>query len=119
MVVEDDAAMRKFAVMLLNDLGYRTFDAEDGPAALDLLKAGARIDLLLTDVVLRKAISGPALAKAAEQLVPGLKILYMSGYTRDAMLHNGALEEGVHLIMKPFRKRDLAAKIRSILGAPV
>jgi CheY-like chemotaxis protein len=117
MVVEDDPAMRQLVVTLLADLGYRTLDAEDGMTALEMINRGRRFDLLLTDVVLPRGISGPTLAGVAQKAMPGLKVLYMSGYTRDAMQHNRVLGDGVHLIMKPFRKRDLAQKIRELLDA--
>jgi len=114
-VVEDDSGVRQFVVTLLTDLGYSLREAVDGPAALEALKSGVTVDLLLSDVVLPKGMSGPALAKAARSLDPALKVLFMSGYTRDALLREGALEEQVHIIMKPFRKIDLAAKIRAVL----
>ena len=118
MVVEDDADVRSLTVALLRGLGYRTVDAPDGPAALALLAELPAVDLLLTDVVLPKGMNGPALAKAAQVKLPRLKVLYMSGYTRNAILHNGVLDEGVHLLMKPFHKADLAAKLRLILDPP-
>jgi PAS domain S-box-containing protein len=114
-VVEDDSGVRKFVVTLLIDLGYSVREAVDGPAALEALKSGMTVDLLLSDVVLPKGMSGPALAKAARSRDPALKVLFMSGYTRDALLREGGLDEDVHIIMKPFRKIDLAAKIRAVL----
>jgi CheY-like chemotaxis protein len=102
-------------VTLLIDLGYSVREAVDGPAALEALKSGMTVDLLLSDVVLPKGMSGPALAKAARSRDPALKVLFMSGYTRDALLREGGLDEDVHIIMKPFRKIDLAAKIRAVL----
>jgi CheY-like chemotaxis protein len=68
-------------------------------------------------VVLPRGMNGSALAKAAQERQAGLKVLYMSGYTRNAILHNGALDEGVQLITKPFRKADLAQKLREVLSA--
>ncbi len=115
LVVEDDAAVRKLAVRLLIGLGYQTIEAEDGPNALVVLENTQRIDLLFTDVVMPKGMSGPVLAREAQLRRPGLKVLYMSGYTRDAMLHNGEVSEGIHLISKPFRKVELATKLRQIL----
>jgi PAS domain S-box-containing protein len=114
-VVEDDSGVRKFVVTLLTDLGYSVREAVDGPAALEALQSGMTVDLLLSDVVLPKGMSGPALAKAARLQNSALKVLFMSGYTRDALLREGALDEDVHIIMKPFRKIDLAAKIRAVL----
>jgi CheY-like chemotaxis protein len=115
MVVEDDAAVRDLVVALLIELGYGVLEAEDGVAALDRIKEGAVFDLLLTDVVLPRGISGPACAEAAQRALPEIAVLYMSGYTQNAMHHNRLLEDGVHLIMKPFRKNDLALKLRDIL----
>jgi CheY-like chemotaxis protein len=115
MVVEDDAGVRELVVTLLIELGYRVLEAEDGVAALDRMKAGAIFDLLLTDVVLPRGISGPACAEAAKRTLPHLAVIYMSGYTQNAMQHNRLLGDGVHLIMKPFRKWDLAAKLRDAL----
>jgi PAS domain S-box-containing protein len=117
MVVEDDPALRQVIVTLLTDLGYHTADAEDGMVALDMIDGGRHFDLVLTDVVLPNGISGPTLAATATKALPSLKVLYMSGYTRDAMQHNRVLGEGASLMMKPFRKRDLAQKIRELLDA--
>ncbi|HVJ40421.1 MAG TPA: PAS domain S-box protein [Dongiaceae bacterium] len=115
LVVEDDGAVRKLAVHLLKKLGYETIEASDGPAALEALDRAVRVDMLFTDVVMPKGLNGPALARAARARHPGLKVLYMSGYTRNAILHNGELDEGVHLLTKPFRMADLAIKIRQVL----
>jgi PAS domain S-box-containing protein len=115
LVIEDDDSLRKMALTMLAGLGYRTLEAADGPQAMEKIASAGRIDLLLTDVVLPKGMNGPAIAKAAQQVRPGLKVLYMSGYTRDAIVHNGILDEGVHLIMKPFHKAELAAKVRKVL----
>jgi PAS domain S-box-containing protein len=115
LVVEDDSGVRNFIVTLLADLGYGVRETEDGPLALEWLNTGRIPDLLLSDVVLPKGMNGPALAKAAREIVPELKVLFMSGYTHDALSSEGAVDEDVHIIMKPFRKVDLAAKIRAVL----
>jgi PAS domain S-box-containing protein len=114
LVVEDDSGVRKFIVTLLTDLGYGVHEAEDAQTALEQLSKGAP-DLLLSDVVLPKGMSGPALARAARAQHPALQVLFMSGYTRDALSREGALEDDVHILMKPFRKVDLATKIRAML----
>jgi signal transduction histidine kinase len=114
LVVEDDAALRKLISRLLAALGYGVIEAEDAPTALNLLDQTERIDLLLTDVVLPKGMSGPALAREARSRRPGLKSLYMSGYTRNA-LDGDAAGEGAPLLMKPFRKADLASRLRQLL----
>ena len=113
------AAASTVAAMLIGmveSLGYQTISAVDGPSALEALGRVGKVDLLFTDVVLPRGMNGAALAKAAQQRQPGLRVLYMSGYTRNAILHNGALDEGVQLITKPFRKADLAGKLREVLS---
>ncbi|HWA46747.1 MAG TPA: response regulator [Dongiaceae bacterium] len=117
LVVEDDDGLRKMALTMLAGLGYRTLEAADGPQAMEHIARAGGVDLLLTDVVLPKGMNGPAIANAARQVRPGLKVLYMSGYTRDTIVHNGILDEGVHLIMKPFHKAELAVKVRKVLDA--
>ena len=114
-VLEDDELVRKFATRVLNDLGYLTIQAADGPEALRLIDAAERVDLLLTDVVLPKGMSGPMVAKEAQARRPGLKVLYMSGYAKDAVVHNGVLDEGLHLLTKPFPKAELAKAVRALL----
>jgi CheY-like chemotaxis protein len=115
LVVEDDSMVLRLAVQLLTRLGYQALEAHDGPEAIATLEQGGRIDLLFTDVVLPKGINGTALAQAAQKRRPGLKVLYMSGYTANAIVHHGVLDKGVHLLTKPFRKVDLARKVRQIL----
>jgi CheY-like chemotaxis protein len=101
---------------MVESLGYQTIAAIDGPSALEALDRVGKVDLLFTDVVLPRGMNGAALARAAQERQPGLRVLYMSGYTRNAILHNGALDEGVQLITKPFRKADLAGKLREVLA---
>jgi CheY-like chemotaxis protein len=117
LVVEDDASVRKLALRMLAGLGYRAWEAEDAAAALRILEGPERIDLLLTDVVLPGAMGGTALARLARERRPGLGVLYMSGYTANAIMHNGVLDEGVHLLTKPFGKQELARKLREVLEA--
>jgi CheY-like chemotaxis protein len=90
--------------------------ASNGPAALDLLERGSHVDLLFTDVIMPGGMSGRQLADKASRLRPSLKILYTSGYTEHAVVHQGHLNPGIHLIRKPYRKKDLALKLRQILG---
>ena len=115
LVVEDDAAVRKLAVRLLRGLGYVTIEAEDGPAALIALNDAPQVDLLFTDVVMPRGMNGRDLAREAQARRPQLKVLYMSGYTKNAILHNGELDEGVHLLSKPFHLAELALKVRMAL----
>jgi signal transduction histidine kinase len=117
LVVEDDAMVLRLAVQLLTHLGYQAIEAHDGPDALSVLARGGRVDLLFTDVVLPKGMNGTALAREARRQRPGLKMLFMSGYTTDAIIHHGVLDKGIHLLTKPFRKTELARKVRQVLDA--
>jgi signal transduction histidine kinase len=116
LVVEDDAALRKLTTGLLRSLGYEVIDAPNGPSALPLLGSATRIDLLLTDVVLPDGMSGPVLAHEAGKLRPGLRSLYMSGYTASA-LDQFTAAGGEALLTKPFRKAELARRVRLRLDA--
>jgi PAS domain S-box-containing protein len=115
LVVEDDTDVRSFVVEILGDLGYRVIEAPDGPAGLRMLDAHREIDLLLTDVGLPGGMNGRQLADEALRRKAGLKVLFASGYARNAIVHNGRLDPGVELIMKPFTLAALAAKIRRVL----
>ena len=114
LVVEDDISVRQMAVDMLTSLGYRTVEAGDGVEALGLLDKAEPISLLFSDVVLPGPMSGVELAEQARQKQPDIKVLYCSGYTRDALLEDGYLMENVDLIQKPYRKEALAQKLRSI-----
>jgi CheY-like chemotaxis protein len=114
-VVEDDADVREQSVEALGELGYRVLQAVDGPAALRLLKHEAHVDLLFTDVVLPGGMTGAQVAGEAKDIQPGLKVLFTTGYARNAIVHNGRLDPGVQLITKPYNFADLAAKIRDVL----
>jgi signal transduction histidine kinase len=115
LIVEDDAALRKLTGALLASLGYAAIETADGPAALQKLEEAARVDLLLTDIVLPRGMSGPDLARAAQDRRPGLRTLYMSGYAKATAMHGATLDEGAQLLMKPFRKADLARRVRLLL----
>lgn len=116
LVVEDDASVRKLVVANLDQLGYRVLEAADGTAALKLLRDGANIDLLFTDVILPGGMNGRELADESRRLHPGLRVLFTSGYTRNSIVHQGKLDEGVHLLSKPYRREELSRKIREVLG---
>ena len=117
LVVEDDEDMRFVAVTMLRSLGYIVLEAAAGPKALDTLARHGETALLVTDVVLAGAMNGRRLAEEAKKRHPRIKVLYMSGYTEDAIVHHGRLDHGVHFIQKPFRKLDLASKAREALDA--
>jgi signal transduction histidine kinase len=115
LIAEDDPAVRKFVAGQVTSLGYAAIAAEDGMAACRVLDRDERVDLLLTDVVLPNGMSGPALGRAARRRRTGLKLLYMSGYSRGTVGGEDGLGEGDHLLAKPFRKADLARKMRQVL----
>jgi PAS domain S-box-containing protein len=117
LVVEDEADVRSFTVETLRELGYLVIEAADAGAGLRLLDAHREISLLLTDVGLPGGMNGRQLAEEARLRRRGLKVLYMSGYARNAIVHEGRLDLGVELIMKPFTYDGLAAKIRQVLDA--
>ena len=118
LVVEDNDAVRAYAIMSLTELGYKVLETADAERALPILRSDERIDLLLTDVVL-PGRSGRSLADEAVEIRPGLKVLYTTGYSRNAIVHQGRLDPGVELLSKPFTFDQLAARVRRVLDAPV
>ena len=115
LVVEDDPAVRAFAEAALAQLGYRVQTASSGAEALAVLEGGAEFDLLFTDVVMPGGMSGRELAGAATELRPRLKVLYTSGYTENAVVHHGRLDPDVQLLSKPYRRDELARRVRRVL----
>ena len=115
LVIEDDTDVRQLAVAMLQDLGYRVLQAPDGNAALLLLKESSAPDLLLSDVVLPYGLSGPDVAEKVKRELPAIKLLFMSGYTDYGTHHSGLTESGAELLNKPFRKQELARKVRRAL----
>ena len=100
---------------VLRDLNYRVFAASSAQAGLTiLLQEEPKVDLLLTDVVM-PGINGRELGRRAQQIRPGIKILYMTGYSRNAVVHQGRLEEGVELLEKPISQAKLALRVRELL----
>lgn len=117
LVVEDDDDVRAYTVDCLRELGYRVLEAHDGPSALRLLeRQESPVDLLFTDVVM-PAMTGRELANEARKRQPHLRVLYTSGYTRNAIVHAGRLDPGVDMIAKPFTFEALAEKVRDALDA--
>jgi nitrogen-specific signal transduction histidine kinase/CheY-like chemotaxis protein len=116
LVCEDDEDVRAYSIEVLRELGYGVLEAADGPSALRLLeRPGLRVDLLFTDVVLPGGMTGAVLAEQARALRPGLKVLFTTGYARNAIVHHGRLDPGVELITKPFSYSDLATRVRDLL----
>jgi PAS domain S-box-containing protein len=116
-IVEDDDGLRDYASEVLAELGYRVMRASSGAAALEILNGKDQVDLLLTDVVMPGGVNGRQLADAAVSQRPGLRVLYMTGYTRDAIVRQGRLDRGIHMISKPFSFEELASKVRQVLDA--
>lgn len=96
-------------------LGYTTLEAANAKQALELINSGAAIDLLFTDVIMPGSMNGRLLADEALKLRAGLKVLFTSGYTENAIVHHGRLDAGVLLLAKPYRKPELARMIRTAL----
>ena len=115
LVVEDEDGVRRFACEALRDLGYDVLEAASGKLALELLAVHPEVALLLTDVVMPE-MNGRDLADRARSLHPGLRLLFMTGYTRNAIVHNGVLDPQTRLISKPFTLSQLAAKVRDVLA---
>ena len=115
LIVEDDAGLRDIAIEIVSSLGYKVEAAPDGPSALAILDEGVPIDVLLTDVVLPGGMNGVALATAALQRRPSLHVLYTSGYTENAILHNGVIDGSVKLLDKPYRRKDIAQRLQQAL----
>lgn len=116
LVVEDDAAVRRLSVDALRELGYTVLHANSGQSALDIIQKTPRIDLLFTDVIMPE-MNGRELAERARALRPEIKVLYATGYMRDAVMHNGMLDAGTNLLAKPFSIDQLAVSVRAALDA--
>jgi len=115
--VEDEDGVRALSVEMLRDLGYRVVEAADGPSALAALEREPSVRLLFTDVGLPGGMDGRQLAEAAQRRRPGLKVLFTTGYARNAIVHHGRLDPGVELITKPFAAEDLGHRVRAVLDA--
>jgi PAS domain S-box-containing protein len=114
LVVEDDAKVRTLTEQMLRELGYGVLGVDGGASGLLVLRDHPEVRLLLTDVVMPD-MNGRQLAEQALQLRPGLKIIYTTGYTRNAIVHNGTLDPDTHLLQKPVTLQALALKVRAVL----
>ncbi|MGZ2429935.1 CheY-like chemotaxis protein [Rhizobium redzepovicii] len=117
LVVEDDENVRIMTAESLHELGYTVLQAASGMEALLLLEENREVDLILTDIVMPQ-MSGRQLADIVQEKWPAIRILYTTGYTRNAIVHNGVLDHGVSLLAKPFSLEQLAHKIRELLNVP-
>lgn len=116
LLVEDDDLVRQQVRASLLGLGYYVVEAENGPQAIEILQKLSHVDLLFTDIVLPGGMNGRSLANAAQALRPNLKVLFTSGYTENAMIHHDRLDPEVELLSKPYRRSELAEKLRKVLG---
>jgi CheY-like chemotaxis protein len=113
LVVEDEEGVRRYSTDALRDLGYRVLEADGAERALEIIDAEPDISILFTDVVMPD-INGRRLAEAALARRPALKVLFTTGYTRNAIVHNGMLDPGVVLLSKPFTLEELARKMAEL-----
>jgi PAS domain S-box-containing protein len=115
-VVEDDPDLRKLTETMLASLGHRVRSAGSGAEAVHAFEEDSQVDLLLTDVMLPGGMTGRVLADRLRAKYPALRVLYMSGYTENAIIHQGRLDDGVELLQKPFRRANLQEKLLQVLG---
>jgi CheY-like chemotaxis protein len=115
LVVEDDQDVRAVVVETLSDLGYRVLKAKDADSALAIVESGVPVDLLFTDVVMPGSLHSPELARKARERLPKIAVLFTSGYTENAIVHGGRLDDGVELLSKPYTREALARKLRHVL----
>ena len=115
LVVEDDADVRSTVVDMLTELGYRVLQAREAQSALAIVESGIPIDLIFTDVVMPGPLRSPELARKARERLPNVAVLFTSGYTENAIVHGGRLDEGIDLLSKPYSREALARKIRHVL----
>ncbi|MBT2794758.1 hybrid sensor histidine kinase/response regulator, partial [Paraburkholderia strydomiana] len=115
LVAEDDEDVRDTVVDMLVELGYRVLKARDAQGALVIIESGIPIDLLFTDVVMPGPLRSPELARKARERLPGIAVLFTSGYTANAIVHDGRLDDGVELLSKPYSRDEMARKIRYVL----
>jgi two-component system cell cycle sensor histidine kinase/response regulator CckA len=117
LVVEDDAAVRQLAVIILRENGYRVRESNNAFEALALIRQDMSFDLVLTDVIMPQ-MSGKQLYDEIQSQLPEMRVLLMSGYTDDALAHHGVLDESLSFLEKPFSPSQLARKVREVLDTP-
>jgi PAS domain S-box-containing protein len=115
LIVEDDEMVRNFVIAQISGLGYATLDATNGAEALALIDAGVPFDLLFTDMMMPGPFNGRKLAEEAAKRRPGIRVLFTTGYTENAVIHHGRLDPGVLLLAKPYSRSDLAQMLRNAL----
>ena len=116
LVAEDDEGVRATVVDMLRELGYNVLKAPDAASALAIVESGIAIDLLFTDVIMPGSLKSADLARQAKERLPGIAVLFTSGYTENSIVHGGRLDPGVQLLSKPYTREQLARKIRHVLA---
>ena len=119
LVIDDEPTIRMLITEVLEQLGYGSIEAPDGPSGLRVLQAGARVDLMITDVGLPGGMNGRQVADAARVLRPGLRVLFITGYAENAAVGNGHLEPGMAVLTKPFQMSTLGERVQALLRGRV
>ena len=115
LLVEDEDAVRMFSARALREKGYHVIEACNGEVALKTITQGVEFDVLVTDVVMPQ-MDGPELNRKAREIIPDLKTIFISGYTEDDFRKNLGDDTNIHFLPKPFTLKDLAAKVKDVLG---
>jgi CheY-like chemotaxis protein len=115
LIVEDDEEVRATVADMLSELGYSVLRAKNADGALAVIESGATIDVLFTDVVMPGKLQSTELARKAQQRIPGIAVLFTSGYTDNALMHGDHVDEGIEILNKPYSREELARKLRQIL----
>ena len=114
--MDDEPTVRMLVTEVLKDLGFTAIEAADGPAGLQVLRSNVRLDLLVTDVGLPGGMNGRQVADAGRAMRPGLKVLFITGYAENAVVGNGHLDPGMHVLTKPFAMEALASRIKQLIA---
>jgi signal transduction histidine kinase len=117
LLVEDDELVRAHLAETLTSLGYDVLPCADGQEVLGMIKNGVQADLLLTDIILSGGMNGHRVAEQVKELRPRMPVLYMSGYTENAIAEDGQIDPSIHFISKPFRRQQIATKLRAVFAA--
>jgi CheY-like chemotaxis protein len=115
LIVDDEPTVRMLITDALGDLGYACKEAADGASGLKLLQSSRQIDLLITDIGLPGGLNGRQLADAAREILPALKVLFITGYAGNAVFNHGHVERGMEVMSKPFAVEELAARVQRML----
>jgi two-component system cell cycle sensor histidine kinase/response regulator CckA len=115
MLVEDEDPVRIFGARALRNKGYKVLEAKSGEGALQMIRDGEEIDLLITDVVMPR-MDGPALIREVREIHPDMKVIFISGYTEDAFRQRLDSDSEIHFLPKPFSLKQLASKVKEVIS---